>query len=169
MVSVGRLLRWPGGPTPRLAPPPLGCCPFENRAVIRARTEWGIDMAGQPVRQRIVVPFAGHVIGEGFNSDTVERVGTGLSVASVGDDPQAPGQTAVFKFHMLTSQASLEKALNFGAELEARYLLFSAGGKFSFAEQSAINSTSTYIVASCLVTNALRFGTGFTPTPPRHG
>lgn len=122
-------------------------------------------MAGQtvPARQRIVVPFTGQVIGEGFNSDTAERVGTGLSVGRVGEDPVAPGQSAVFKFHMLTSQASLEKALNIGAEIEARYALFSAGGKFSFAESSAVNSTSTYIVASCVVANALRFGVDFRP------
>jgi hypothetical protein len=30
------------------------------------------------VRQRITVPFTGHVIGEGFNSKIVERVGLGL-------------------------------------------------------------------------------------------
>lgn len=51
-------------------------------------------MAGQtvPARQRIVVPFTGQVIGEGFNSDTAERVGTGLSVGRVGEDPVAPGR-----------------------------------------------------------------------------
>lgn len=121
-------------------------------------------MADQPAPQRIVVPFNGHVIGEGFNSDTVERVGVGLDVARIGEDPQAPGQTAVFKFDMVTSQASLEKALNIGAELEARYALFSGGGTFGFAESSAINTSSTYIVASCVVLNALRSGSGLTPT-----
>lgn len=122
-------------------------------------------MAGQPVRQRIVVPFAGHVIGQGVNSDAAERVGTGLTAASIGEDPAAPGQTAVFKFQMLTSQSSLESALNIGAELEARYALFSGGAKFDFAESNAMNSTSTYIVASCIVTNARRSGSGFSPTP----
>ena len=120
-------------------------------------------MADQPAPQRIVVPFNGHVIGEGFNSDTVERVGVGLDVGSIGEDPQAPGQTAVFKFDMVTSQASLEKSLNIGAELEARYALFSGGGTFGFAESSAINTSSTYIVASCVVLNALRSGSHFTP------
>lgn len=126
-------------------------------------------MPAERVRQRIVVPFDGHVIGEGFNSDTVERVGTGLTVPTVGDDPLASGQTAVFRFRMLTSQASLEKALNIGAEVEARYALFSGGAKFSFAENSAVNTASTYIVASCVVTNALRFGSGFTPTESAAG
>jgi hypothetical protein len=117
------------------------------------------------VRQRITVSFDGHVIGEGFNSKTVERVGTGLNPATVGEDSVAPGQSADFKFQMLTSQDSLEKALNVGAQVDARYGLFSGGAKFSFAENSAINTMSTYILASCVVTNARRFGSGFTPTP----
>ncbi len=119
-------------------------------------------MAELPTPQRIVVPFNGHAIGEGFNSDAVERVGVALDVASVGEDPQAAGQTAVFKFDMVTSQASLEKSLSVGVELEARYALFSGGGTFGFAESSAINTSSTYIVASCVVLNALRSGSHFT-------
>ena len=95
------------------------------------------------VRQRIVVPFTGEVIGQGFNSDTVERVGTGLIVGDMGEDPIAPGQTTVFKFQMLTSQASFEKSLNIGAELEARYGLFSGGAKFDFAESSAVATSSS--------------------------
>jgi hypothetical protein len=120
-------------------------------------------VAGQLVRQRIVVPFTGHRIGEGFNSDTVERVGTGLDVANIGEDPFAPGQDAAFRFRMVTSQSSLEEALNIGVEVEARYGLFSGGAKFDFAQSQAVNSSSTYIVASALVSNALRSGSGFTP------
>ena len=46
-------------------------------------------MAGQvvPAQQRIVVPFTGQAIGEGFNSGPAERVGTDLSVARVGEEP----------------------------------------------------------------------------------
>lgn len=84
-------------------------------------------------------------------------------------DQQAPGQTAVVKFDMVTSQASLEKALNIGAELEARYALFSGGGTFRFAESSAINTSSTYTVASCVVLNALRSGSGFIPNSTAQG
>ena len=116
-----------------------------------------------PARQRIVIPFDGHVIGEGFNSDNAERVGTGLTPDSVGDDPVAPGQDAVFRFLMVTSQASLEKTLNLGAEVDARYGLFSGGAKFDFAQSNATNMSSTYIVASCLISNALRFGKDFKP------
>src|SRR5215208_2788065 len=121
-------------------------------------------MAGLPVRQRIVVPFNGHVIGQGFNSDTAERVGTGLKPPTVGEDTQAGGQTGDFRFHMLTSQQSLEKSLNISAEIEARYALFSGGAKFDFAESSSLNTTSTYVMASCVIQNALRSGSRFTPT-----
>lgn len=114
-------------------------------------------------RQRIAVPFDGHVIGQGYRSDTAERVGTGLDVAEVREDPAAPGQRTVFTFQMVTSQESLERSMNLGIEADVRYGLLSVGGKFSFAETNAINTTSTYIVASCVVMNALRFGAGFTP------
>ena len=118
----------------------------------------------QPVSQRIVVPFDGHVIGQGVNSETAERVGMGLNAGQVGEDSAADGQTATFSFQMITSQQSLESALNISAEIEARYMLFSGGGKFDFAQKNAVNSSSTYIAASCIVGNALRFGRNFVPT-----
>lgn len=117
------------------------------------------------IRQRIVVPFGGHVIGQGFNSETMERVGTGLTPQTQGDDPVADGQQAIYRFRMITSQDALEKALNFNADVDARYGLLSGGAKFSFAESQAINRSSTYLLASCVVTNALRFGKNFRPTP----
>ena len=49
----------------------------------------------QPVSQRIVVPFDGHVIGQGVNSETAERVGMGLNAGQVGEDTAADGQTAL--------------------------------------------------------------------------
>lgn len=115
--------------------------------------------------QRIVVPFDGHIIGQGFNSQAMERVGTALAPRSQGDDPVADGQQAVFRFRMITSQSSLERELNFSADLDARYGLMSGGAKFAFAKNQAVNRSSTYILASCIVTNALRFGKDFSPTP----
>ena len=55
-------------------------------------------MADQPARQRIIVPFDGHVIGEGFNSDLAERVGTAIAAAQTGEDTFADGQDASFRF-----------------------------------------------------------------------
>ncbi len=79
-------------------------------------------------------------IGQGFNSDTGERVGTALDVGVIGEDVEADGQTAIFSFDMVTSQQSLESALHISADLEARYAMFSGGAKFGFAEQTAIRS-----------------------------
>jgi hypothetical protein len=117
-----------------------------------------------PVRQRIQAPFDGHVIGQGFNSETGERVGTGLTIGQIGEDQVADGQITTIRFHMVTSQQSMESSLNISAEIEARYMLFSGGAKFSFAEKNAVNSSSTYIVGSCVVMNATRFGRNFAPT-----
>jgi hypothetical protein len=116
------------------------------------------------VQQRIIVPFEGHIIGQGVNSDTCERVGTGLKAGSEGEDQQADGQNATFKFQVITDQQSLESALNISADVEARYALLSGGAKFGFAEKNAVNSSSTYVLASCVCYNSLRSGRDFTPT-----
>lgn len=118
-------------------------------------------MAGQ---QRIVAPFAGHVIGEGISEDTLERVGTGVRAGEEGEDSLADGQVAEFKFRMVTSQQSLEEELDIGVGVDARYGLFSGGARFDFAESSSLDTKSTYILASATVKNALRSGRDFTPS-----
>src|SRR5438105_11921931 len=101
-----------------------------------------------PVSERIVVPFDGHRIGQGFNTDSGERVGTGLTAGQVGEDPNTDGQLAHFFFDTVTSQQALEESLNINAEVEASFLLLGGGMKFDFAEKHAVNSSSTYIIAS---------------------
>ena len=118
-------------------------------------------MAGQ---QRIVAPFAGHVIGEGISENTLERIGTGVRAAVEGEDALADGQTAEFKFRMVTSQQSLEEELNIGVGIDARYGLFSGGARFDFAKSSSLDTKSTYILASATVKNALRSGRDFSQT-----
>ena len=118
-------------------------------------------MAGQ---QRIVAPFAGHTIGEGISEGTLERIGTGVDAGTEGEDVLADGQTAEFKFRMVTSQQSLEEELNIGVGVDARYGLFSGGARFDFAESSSLDTKSTYILASATVKNALRSGRDFVPT-----
>ena len=115
-------------------------------------------------QQRIVVPFAGHRIGEGVSANTLERVGTGLVAESEGEDALAGGQTAEFKFRMVTSQSSLEEELKIGVGVDARYGLFSGSARFDFAKSSSVDSKSTYILATCTVKNALRAGENFHPT-----
>lgn len=67
---------------------------------------------------------------------------------------------------MTSTQETLERSLNMRVEVDARYGLLSAGGKVGFAQDQAINTESTYIIASCTVTNALRTGYGYTACPP---
>ena len=57
--------------------------------------------------QIIVIPFDGQEIGQGYNSDTRESIGTGLSVANVSEDPAADGQVVTTLFEIVTSQESL--------------------------------------------------------------
>src|SRR5262249_30535355 len=91
-------------------------------------------------------------------------VGLGLTSGAPTEYSVAEGHTATMRFHMVTSQQSLESSLNISVELEARYMLFSGGAKFDFAQKNAANFSSTYIVGSCVVMNATRSAREFTPT-----
>src|SRR6266478_3077273 len=108
--------------------------------------------------QIIIVPFDGQEIGQGFNSETRESIGTGLTVASIGEDKAANGQEVTTTFESVTSQESLMKSLGISASLDVRYGLFSGGAKFDFAESNAVNSFSSFIAGRCVVHNALRRG-----------
>jgi hypothetical protein len=111
--------------------------------------------------QIMVIPFDGQEIGQGFNSETRESIGTGLSVTSGSEDPFADGQDVTTSFQMVTDQDSLMEAMGMSASVDARYALFSGGAKMSFAESHAVNSFSSFIAGRCLVKNAQRRGHGF--------
>lgn len=119
-------------------------------------------MSASPGEKRITVPFDGHVIGQGVSADTLTRLGTALQVASVSENQVADAQSVLSRFQMISTQDSLERSLNTSVEVDARYGLFSAGAKVEFAQSQAINNKSTYILASCVVSNALRSGNGYT-------
>ncbi|MBR0655792.1 peptidoglycan-binding domain-containing protein [Plastoroseomonas arctica] len=53
------------------------------------------------------------------------------------------------------------QAINFSFEAQGRYGFFSGGGKAEFAENTRFNSTSTFLVARCLVKNPLKRGKNF--------
>lgn len=117
------------------------------------------------MKQTKVVAFDDHRIGQGYNSQTQEKVGTPLIVDGAGEDPLADGQRVDNSFELVTTQESLMTALGIDVSLDARYGLFSGGAKMSFAENDAVNSFSSYLVARCLVQNATRYGQGFSLTP----
>lgn len=112
-------------------------------------------------QQIITIPFNGQKIGQGFNRETGESIGKALSVANIGEDPATGGQTVFTSFQMVTDQDSLKQSLGISAELDARYLLFSADAKVSFTESNAVNSYSSFIAGRCLVKNAQQHGDGF--------
>jgi hypothetical protein len=111
--------------------------------------------------QVIVIPYDGQEIGQGYNSETRESVGTALNVASVAEDPAANGQQVTTLFQSVTSQESLMEALGISASVDIRYGLFSGGAKLDFAQQHAVNSFSSFIAGRCNVQNAIRHGQGF--------
>jgi hypothetical protein len=53
--------------------------------------------------QVITVPFNDQEIGQGFNLDSRENVGTGLSTVSISEDPLADGQVVHTAFDMVTT------------------------------------------------------------------
>jgi hypothetical protein len=111
--------------------------------------------------QIVVIPFSGQEIGQGYNSETRESIGVGLTVASISEDPAANGQEVTTIFESVTSQESLMESLGISASLDVRYGLFSGGAKFDFAQNHAVNSLSSFIAGRCVVHNAIRHGHGF--------
>ena len=111
--------------------------------------------------QIIVIPFNGQEIGQGYNSETRESIGTGLTVASISENPAADGQEVTTIFESVTSQESLMESLGVSSSVDARYGLFSGGAKFDFAQNHAVNSYSSFIAGRCVVHNAIRSGHGF--------
>jgi hypothetical protein len=112
--------------------------------------------------QVITIPFEGQEIGQGYNSETRENIGTGLQVANISEDKAADGQIVTTSFVSVTSQESLLDALGISASADVRFGLFSSGGKFSFAQSSAVNSFSSFIAGRCVEQNAITHGHGFT-------
>src|SRR6266536_5834948 len=111
--------------------------------------------------QVIRTPFDDHEIGQGFNVDTRERVGTGLTVSSISEDPNVNGVVVRTSFQSVTTQESLVEALGISASVDARYGLFSGDAKLNFAQSNAVNSFSSFVVGRCEVHNAMRHGHGF--------
>ncbi len=111
--------------------------------------------------QVIVIPYDGQEIGQGYNTETRESLGTALIVANVAEDPAASGQQVTTIFESVTSQESLMESLGISASADVRYGLFSAGAKFDFAQQHAVNSFSSFLAGRCNVQNAVRHGHEF--------
>jgi hypothetical protein len=112
-------------------------------------------------QQIIVIPFSGQLIGQGYNSETGESVGTALDVDSVFEDASTDAQDASTGFELATTQDSLLETLGVAASADVRVGLFAGGAKMAFSQDHAVNSSSTYIAGRSFVQNAIRHGKGF--------
>jgi hypothetical protein len=112
-------------------------------------------------QQIITVPFSGQLIGQGFNSETAENVGTALEVDSVFEDSSTDAQTSSSQFELVASQDSLLETLGVSASADGRIGMFSGGAKMSFSEEHAVNTFSSYVAGRSFIQNAIRHGKGF--------
>src|SRR3954454_12167115 len=115
----------------------------------------------QMVQQVITIPFCGQLIGQGYNSETGESVGTALEFDGVFEDPATDAQGAQTQFESVDTQDDLMASLGIAASTDVRIGLFSGGAKMSFCEQHAVNSSSSYVAGRSFVQNPLRHGKGF--------
>ena len=74
--------------------------------------------------QVIRTPFDDHEIGQGFNVDTRERVGTGLVIATVSEDPNVNGQVVRTSFQSVTTRKSRGGARHLGIRRRALRSVF---------------------------------------------
>jgi hypothetical protein len=110
--------------------------------------------------------FNDEEIGMGFNSETGLAVGTALEGFTVQADPTAMGQEVLASITIVNSQEELMSRLGMSFEAQGRYGFFSASAKAEFAESSNYNSTSTFLVARCIVQNPLKRGKNFSVRQP---
>ena len=114
--------------------------------------------------QILRLPFNDQQIGQGFNFDSRENVGTALLVEKIFEDPVVDGQIVRTSFHSVSTQESLMEALGLSASADARYGLFAADAKVDFAQSHSVNSFSSFVAGRCEVQNATRHGRGFSLT-----
>jgi hypothetical protein len=106
--------------------------------------------------------YSGEQIGMGFDSETGEAVGTALQF----DPPtREPGMEVFSRASIITSQQSLTSAMDMSIEAEGRYGLVSASLKVDFHKNTTFNSTSTFVLARCLVKNQIMRGHNFRVRP----
>jgi hypothetical protein len=105
-------------------------------------------------------------IGMGFNSSSGLAVGTALQGFTVEEDPAAPGQRVTASVDIINSQEELMEKMGMSFEAEGRYGTISGSAKAQFSESTNYNSTSTFVLARCVVQNPFRRGQNFGLTQP---
>jgi hypothetical protein len=117
-----------------------------------------------PFSQIRRIEYNDEEVGMGFNSDTALAVGTALEGFTVTANPVAPGQEVQASVTIINSHEELMNRLGMSFEGQGRYGFISASAKMQFSESSSFNSTSTFLVASCIVQNPFLRGKNFRVT-----
>ncbi|MEU0009374.1 hypothetical protein ABZ079_35395 [Streptomyces sp. NPDC006314] len=115
-----------------------------------------------PQIRRII--FHDEEIGMGFNSESGLAVGSALEAFTVAENPTSPGAEVTASISIINTHDDLQENLGMSFEAQGRYGFFSASAKAKFSESTRFNSTSTFLVARCIVDNSLRRGKNFKVT-----
>jgi hypothetical protein len=107
------------------------------------------------------IQFNDEEIGMGFNSESGLAIGSALEGFSVREDAAAPGQKVSSSITIVTSHEELMSTLDMSFAAQGRYGFYSGSAKAKFTDSSNFNSTSTFVVARCVVQNPLKRGRDF--------
>jgi hypothetical protein len=114
-----------------------------------------------PIQQIRRIEFNDEEIGMGFNSESGLAVGTALESFTIPEAVVASGQEVLASITIINSHEELMESLGMSFEASGRYGFFSGSAKANFSESSNYNSTSTFLVARCVVQNPLTRGRNF--------
>lgn len=119
-------------------------------------------MPNVPQVRRIV--SSDETIGMGYASGTGLAVGTALEGFAITKNEAAPGQKVFSSITIVNSHEELLDELGMSFEAQGRYGFFQASAKADFTDSTQFNSTSTFIVAKCIVRNPFLRGKNFAVT-----
>lgn len=115
-----------------------------------------------PLDQIRVLPFNNEEIGMGFNTESIEAVGTAFEPVQTFENIDAPGDSVGSQVTFVTTHEELMDKLGFSFEGGGRYGFFSGGLKTKYTEQTNFNTTSTFLLAQVNVDSGMKRGRGFT-------
>lgn len=112
-----------------------------------------------------MLAFHDEEIGMGFNSETGLAVGTCLQTSNIDSGSVTTGQLVVSSVVMINTHEQIMESIGFSFDAQGRYGFFSGGAKSDFSKTTNFNSTSSFLVARCIVSNPLKRGHDFALKP----
>ncbi|WP_341284971.1 PASTA domain-containing protein [Priestia megaterium] len=92
--------------------------------------------------------------GMGVNLLNGQIAGKGVTPGNITGPTNAGGMGATYKFTLITSYEELYDSLGISISASGHYGLFSAEGKFQFANETKFNSQSTFLLVHAVLENA---------------